>query len=197
MLKNNSRAAKPSQAARPSQAAKPLFATLGAFALTLTTVNLSHAQSGPLEDLSTFQRTTVTVLNGKSTKGAHDFNVWIANTPARQAQGFMFIQDLPAGQGMLFPQLKPQKMNMWMKDVFVELDIVFVNEKGAIEQIVEHAKPLNLDAIISNKPVMSVLEIKGGQAASLGLKVGDRVNWEAPDGCECTPVAPPKPKTTS
>jgi hypothetical protein len=41
------------------------------------------------------------------------------------------------------------------------------------------------------------LEIKGGQVASLGLKVGDRVNWEAPDGCECTPVAPPKPKTTS
>jgi uncharacterized membrane protein (UPF0127 family) len=197
MLKNNSQAARPSQAAKPSQAARPLFATLGAFALTLTTVNLSHAQSGPLEDLSTFQRTTVSVLNGKSTKGAHEFNVWIANTPARQAQGFMFIQDLPAGQGMLFPQLKPQKMNMWMKDVFVELDIVFVNEKGAIEQIVEHAKPLNLDAIISNKPVMSVLEIKGGQAASLGLKVGDRVTWAAPDGCECTPVAPPKPKTTS
>ena len=197
MLKNTSQAARPLRAAKPSQAAKPLFATLGAFALTLSTANLSHAQSGPLEDLSTFPRTTVAVLNGKSTKGAHDFNVWIANTPARQAQGFMFIQDLPAGQGMLFPQLKPQKMNMWMKDVFLELDIVFVNEKGAIEQIVEHAKPLNLDAIISNKPVMSVLEIKGGQVASLGLKVGDRVNWEAPDGCECTPVAPPKPKTTS
>ena len=191
MLKNHS------QAARPSQATKPLFATLGAFALTLTTVNLSHAQSGPLEDLSTFQRTTVTVLNGKSTKGAHDFNVWIANTPARQAQGFMFIQDLPAGQGMLFPQLKPQKMNMWMKDVFVELDIVFVNEKGAIEQIVEHAKPLNLDAIISNKPVMSVLEIKGGQVASLGLKVGDRVNWDPPEGCDCGPAPPPKPAKDS
>jgi uncharacterized membrane protein (UPF0127 family) len=191
MLKNNSRAA------QPSQAAKPLFATLGAFALTLITANLSQAQSGPLEDLSIFPRTTVAVLNGKSTKGAHEFNVWIANTPARQAQGFMFVQDLPAGQGMLFPQLKPQKMNMWMKDVYVDLDIVFVGEKGAIDKIVEHAKPLNLDAIISDKPVISVLEIKGGQVATLGLKVGDRVNWEAPDGCECTPVAPPKPKTTS
>jgi len=197
MLKNNSQAARPSQAAKPSQAARPLFATLGAFALTLTTANLSHAQSGPLEDLSTFQRTTVDVLNGKSTKGAHQFNVWVANTPARQAQGFMFVQDLPAGQGMLFPQLKPRKMNMWMKDVYVELDIVFVGEKGAIDKIVEHAKPLNLEAIISDKPVLSVLEIKGGQAASLGLKVGDRVNWEPPDGCECVPVPPPKPKTTS
>jgi uncharacterized protein len=185
MLKNN------------SQAARPLFATLGAFALTLTTANLSHAQSGPLEDLSTFPRTTVEVLNGKSTKGAHPFNVWIANTPARQAQGFMFVQDLPAGQGMLFPQLKPRKMNMWMKDVYVELDVVFVGEKGAIDKIVEHAKPLNLDAIISDKPVTAVLEIKGGQAASLGLKVGDRVNWEVPDGCECSPPPPPKPPKDS
>jgi hypothetical protein len=187
MLKNHS------QAARPSQATKPLFATLGAFALTLTTVNLSHAQSGPLEDLSTFQRTTVTVLNGKSTKGAHPFDVWIANTPARQEQGLMFVQDLPAGKGMLFPQVKPRKMNMWMKDVYVPLDIVFVGEKGAIDKIVEQAKPLNLDALISDKPVLAVLEIRGGQAASLGLKVGDRVNWEPPQGCDCSPAPPPKP----
>jgi hypothetical protein len=41
------------------------------------------------------------------------------------------------------------------------------------------------------------LEIKGGQAASLGLKVGDRVNWEVPDGCECSPPPPPKPPKTT
>jgi uncharacterized membrane protein (UPF0127 family) len=180
-----------------SQAAKPLLATLGAFALTLTTANLSHAQSGPLEDLSVFPRTTVEVLNGKSTKGAHPFDVWIANTPARQVQGFMFVQTLEAGQGMLFPVLKPKKVNMWMKDVYVELDIVFIGEKGAIDKIIEHAKPLSLDALISDKPVNAVLEIKGGQAASLGLKVGDRVNWEVPDGCECSPPPPPKPPKTT
>ena len=180
-----------------SQAAKPLLATLGAFALTLTTANLSHAQSGPLEDLSVFPRTTVEVLNGKSTKGAHPFDVWIANTPARQVQGFMFVQTLEAGQGMLFPVLKPKKVNMWMKDVYVELDIVFIGEKGAIDKIVEHAKPLNLNALISDKPVTAVLEIKGGQVASLGLKVGDRVNWEPPDGCDCSPPPPPKPAKDS
>jgi uncharacterized protein len=112
-------------------------------------------------------------------------------------QGFMFVQTLEAGQGMLFPVLKPKKVNMWMKDVYVELDIVFIGEKGAIDKIIEHAKPLSLDALISDKPVNAVLEIKGGQAASLGLKVGDRVNWEVPDGCECSPPPPPKPPKTT
>jgi len=171
----------------------PLLITLGTFALTLAAVTALHAQSGPLEDLAKFPSTTVEVLNGKSTKGAHPFDVWIANTPPRQEQGLMFVQDLPAGKGILFPQVKPRKMNMWMKDVFVELDIVFIGEKGAIDKIVEHAKPLNLDTLISDKPVLAVLEIRGGQAASLGLKVGDRVNWEPPQGCDCSPAPPPKP----
>jgi uncharacterized membrane protein (UPF0127 family) len=180
-----------------SPALRPLLATLCAFTLTLTAAPRSPAQSGPLEDLAKFPRTTVEVLNGKSTKGAHQFDVWIANTPARQDQGFMFVQDVPPGQGMLFPVPKPRKMNMWMKDVYVELDIVFVGEKGAIDKIVEHAKPLNLNALISDKPVTAVLEIKGGQVASLGLKVGDRVNWEPPDGCDCSPPPPPKPAKDS
>jgi uncharacterized membrane protein (UPF0127 family) len=185
MLKNN------------SPAMRPLLASLCAFALTLTAAPRSHAQSGPLEDLSKFPRTSLEILHGKSTKDPRHFDVWIANTPARQEQGLMFVQDLPAGQGMLFPLTKPRKMNMWMKDVFVELDIVFVGEKGAIDKIVEHAKPLNLDALISDKPVIAVLEIKGGQAASLGLKVGDRVNWEPPEGCDCSLAPPPKPAKDS
>ena len=185
MLKNN------------SPAMRPLLASLCAFALTLTAAPRSHAQSGPLEELSVFPRTTVEVLNGKSTKGAHQFDVWIANTPARQDQGFMFVQDVPLGQGMLFPVIKPRKMNLWMKDTYVELDILFVGEKGAVEQIIEHAKPLDLTTLISSKPVTAVLEIKGGQVASLGLKVGDRVNWEPPQGCDCGLAPPPKPAKES
>ena len=109
----------------------------------------------------------------------------------------MFVRELQPGQGMLFPQAKPRKMNMWMKDIFVELDIVFVGEKGAIDKIIEHAKPLDQTTLMSDKPVTLVLEIKGGEASSQGLKVGDRVNWEVPEGCDCGPAPPPKPAKDS
>ena len=193
-------ASRPARCARPSRAARPLLAVFCTVALTLGTATLATralAQSGPLEDLAKFPRTSLEILHGKSKKDSRHFDVWIANNPGRQEQGLMFVRELQPGQGMLFPQAKPRKMNMWMKDVFVELDIVFVGEKGAIDKIIEHAKPLDLTTLISDKPVTLVLEIKGGEAANQGLKVGDRVNWVPPEDCDCGPAPPPKPPKES
>jgi uncharacterized protein len=139
--------------------------------------SICRAQSAPIESLTRFPRATLEIV----ARGHRDrFEVWIANTPPRQEQGLMFVRDLPAGQGMIFPQKKPQKMSMWMKNTYIELDIVFIGEKGAIDKIIEHAKPLDLTALRSDKDVTAVLELKGGVAADLGLKVGDRVNWTPP-----------------
>jgi uncharacterized membrane protein (UPF0127 family) len=154
--------------------------TLCAIALLLAAIAVSHAQSGPLEDLANFPRTTLEILHGKSKKDARHFDVWIADNPGREEQGLMFVRDLPASQGMIFPQKKPRKMSMWMKNTYIELDIVFIGEKGAIDQIIEHAKPLDLTTLNSDKPVTAVLELKGGEAARQELKVGDRVTWAAP-----------------
>jgi uncharacterized membrane protein (UPF0127 family) len=148
--------------------------------LGLALVSRGHAQSGPLEDLSNFPRTSLEILHGKSKKDPRHFEIWIADNPARQEQGLMFVRDLPAGRGMIFPQKKPRKMRLWMKDIYIELDIVFIGEKGAIDKIIEHAKPLDLTTLQSDKDVSAVLEIKGGEAAALGLKAGDRVNWTPP-----------------
>lgn len=180
-----------------SSAGKPwVLAAVCAVGLSVTAVTASFAQSGPLEDLSAFPRTTLEVLNGKSKKGAHQFDVWIADNAARQEQGLMFVREVPVGHGMLFPLAKPKKMNMWMKNTYVELDILFIGEKGAVDKIIEHAKPLDLTALMSDKNVSAVLELQGGQVAALGLKTGDRVEWEAPEGCECgkpVEVKPAKP----
>ncbi len=34
----------------------------------------------------------------------------------------MFVRDLPAGEGMLFPQKPPRSMSMWMKNTYIELE---------------------------------------------------------------------------
>ena len=180
MQKNKSSAPCGVQAPRGVQPLRPLFALVWACALALTVVSLVHAQSGPLEDLSNFPRTSLEILHGKSKKDPRQFEVWIADNAARQEQGLMFVRDLPAGQGMIFPLKKPRKMRMWMKNTYIELDIVFIGEKGAIDKIIEHAKPLDLTTLESDKDVTAVLELKGGVAADLGLKVGDRVNWTPP-----------------
>jgi uncharacterized membrane protein (UPF0127 family) len=166
-------------------ASRPLFASVCALALIAGAATIGRAQSGPLEDLSNFPRTSLEILHGKDKKDPRVFNVWIADNAARQEQGLMFVRDLPEGQGMLFPQKKLRQMSMWMKNTYVELDMVFIGKKGAIDQIIEHAHPLSLETLSSKEPVSAVLELKGGEAARLELKVGDRVNWTPPEGCDC------------
>lgn len=148
-----------------------------ALLFTATLATTLYAQSGPLEDLSKFPQATLEILHGKKKKDPRHFDVWVADTPSRQEQGLMFVQALPQGRGMLFPQSKPRKMSMWMKNTYVELDMVFIGEKGAIDQIIAHAKPLSLEKLNSDKTVTAVLEIGAGEAERLGLQAGDRVSW--------------------
>ncbi|HUA88410.1 MAG TPA: DUF192 domain-containing protein, partial [Steroidobacteraceae bacterium] len=110
----------------------------------------------------------------------HHFRVWVADTPQRAEQGLMFVRDLPENQGMVFPMVPPRVENMWMKNTYIELDMLFIDDHGRVVRIVEHARPLNLDTISSGSVVSAVLELRGGLAAKLGLKTGDVVTWEKP-----------------
>ena len=133
------------------------------------------AQSAPIESLTHFPRTTLDIV----AHGRHDhFDIWIANTPARQEQGLMFVRDLPASEGMLFPQDSPQVAHFWMKNTYIPLDMVFVGEDGRIAKIIANAHPFSLDVLSSDVPVIAVLEIRGGEAQQLTLAVGDKVSWK-------------------
>lgn len=135
------------------------------------------AQSMPIESLTHFPRTTLTIR----ARGHVDrFDVWIADTPARQEQGLMFVRDLPASKGMLFPQDSPQVAHFWMKNTYIPLDMVFVGEDGRVAKIITNAKPFSLDVLSSDVPVIAVLEIRGGEAQQLGVRVGDRLSWKKP-----------------
>lgn len=91
----------------------------------------------------------------------------------------MFVRDLPAGEGMLFPQGSPQVAHFWMKNTYIPLDMIFVGGNGRIAKIIANARPFSLDVLSSDVPVIAVLEIRGGEAKRLGIGVGDRVSWQA------------------
>jgi uncharacterized membrane protein (UPF0127 family) len=64
---------------------------------------------------------------------------------------------------------------MWMKNTYISLDLLFIDEHGLIEYIAAQATPLSLSVIQSPKPSLAVLELKGGASDRLGIKVGDSV----------------------
>jgi uncharacterized protein len=133
----------------------------------------AHAQAGPIEDLAAFPRGKLEIADGKKVK--HTFEVWLADNSRRQAQGLMFVRSLPGLRGMLFVHENPRPITMWMKNTYIPLDMVFIDTRGRIQEIVAQTTPHSLEIVRSKQPALAVLEIAGGEAKRLGLHPGQRV----------------------
>ncbi len=87
----------------------------------------------------------------------------------------MWIREMPADYGMVFPLNPPRNMTMWMKNTYLSLDMLFYDGRGRITHIQEHATPLSEAIIDSGGVVAGVVEILGGEVARRGIKPGDRL----------------------
>jgi uncharacterized membrane protein (UPF0127 family) len=115
-------------------------------------------------------------LTIRSKTGTHHFTVEVAATPDQQERGLMFRRSLAGDRGMIFPYEPPQQVAFWMKNTLIPLDIIYIRPNGTIAQIV-NAQPMDITPLPSGEPVVLVLEIRGGRAAELGIKEGDKVTW--------------------
>ena len=100
----------------------------------------------------------------------------IARTPQQQARGLMNRTTLN-GKGMLFPVRPPRVVQVWMKNVKVPLDIVFVNQ-GRVVAIASSIPPCYEQFCPIYKPpvpVNAVVELPSGMATQFGLYVGAEI----------------------
>lgn len=104
--------------------------------------------------------------------------VEIADTEAERAQGLMFRRDLPSGQGMLFIYESPQPVEFWMRNTLIALDMIFIDARGKVRHVHPMAQPLDETGIPGAAPGdaaperLMVLEVRGGDAARLGIVPG-------------------------
>lgn len=103
------------------------------------------------------------------------FDVEIADEPAERAEGLMYRETMADNAGMLFLYPAPQKVQFWMKNTPMSLDIVFVRADGTIAHIAANTTPFSEDMIPSGEEVVAVLEVKAGMMHQLGVRVGDRL----------------------
>jgi len=103
------------------------------------------------------------------------FSVFVADTPAHRAQGLMHIRSMQADEGMIFLYDAPTEINMWMKNTFISLDMLFISSEGVLQQIAAQTKPLSETIISSKSTVSAVLELNAGAAAYYGLASGNRI----------------------
>ncbi len=108
---------------------------------------------------------------------SHRFAVELARTSEEQARGLMFRTAMRADEGMIFPMDPPRLASFWMRNTVLPLDIIYVGANGRILTIAARATPYSDAPIPSGGIVRGVLELNGGRAAALNIRVGDRVSW--------------------
>jgi hypothetical protein len=143
----------------------------------------------PLLPLSAFPRERIAIETRSARR--HVFDAWRADTPDTRAQGLMFVKALRPEQAMIFTYEPAQHVGMWMKNTLIPLDMLFVDQGGCVVKVHERARPGDLRTIEAGVPVVLVVELAGGTAATLGLAKGDRVvrpdaGWPR-DPRPCTP----------
>lgn len=111
----------------------------------------------------------------QTASGAHRYNVEVADTTAKRAKGLMFRRSLPKTGGMIFLYDQPQVLGMWMRNTYIPLDMVFINDDGKVHRVETNTEPFSTDIISSEGAVVAVLELNAGEAERIGLTPGDRV----------------------
>lgn len=122
------------------------------------------------------------ILSIETDSDTLQFEVEIADEPDERSRGLMFRESLGDDEGMLFIYPSPRIASFWMKNTQIPLDMLFIDAEGQILSIARETTPFSLSPVLSDGLVTSVLEISGGLADTLGIDVGDGVEWtEIPD----------------
>lgn len=100
------------------------------------------------------------------------FCLEVADTYASRETGLQNRLSLPKRGGMIFvfPENAPRVF--WMQNTMMELDFLFLDDDGIVQNLVTHVQP---SAIKIYGSARYVIELPGGAGESLGLWPGDKV----------------------
>ena len=100
-------------------------------------------------------------------------SVEIAKTMPEMEYGLMFRHEMSDDHGMIFVFPFPQRIQMWMKNTFIPLDMVFFDDGQKVVAVIANAKPQDLTVLDPGTNARYVLEINAGLAAKWNLQNGD------------------------
>lgn len=134
---------------------------------------LAWAQPGVNQPQPRLPIQDLTIVTRDGTR--HVFHTEMALQPDQQMVGMMFRTSMAPDDAMLFDWGAPRESSMWMRNTLIPLDMIFIAADGRVHRIHERAVPQSLATIDSRGPVRATLEVQGGTAERLNLRVGDRV----------------------
>jgi uncharacterized membrane protein (UPF0127 family) len=102
----------------------------------------------------------------------------IASSKEQKEIGLMFRTELPKNYGMIFDFNKMTYPTMWMKNTFIPLDMLFLDNKGKIIHIITNTTPKSLKILKPTKSAQYVVEINAGEVTKHKINLNDYFEHE-------------------
>jgi len=113
-------------------------------------------------------------IEAKIEIAGHTIELEVAKTPKQQELGLMYRTTLQPNRGMLFVFSSAQYVTFWMLNTYIPLDMIFLRD-GKVKYIQNNVPPCAQQPCPTygplNEKVDQVIELKGGEAAKLDLKI--------------------------
>lgn len=107
----------------------------------------------------------------------HQVIAKFAKTNSQIKKGLMFVKKpLPVNEGMLFFMKRKARHSFWMKNTFIPLDMIFLDEKYRVIGFLQNIKPHDLTLKSIKKPSNYVLEMNAGWVKKNNVKINDIIN---------------------
>ncbi len=135
--------------------------------LLLSACSMAQPQAGSAANQICFQGQCVTVE--------------LAGTDEERMNGLQFRNELDRQSGMLFIFSRPGPYSFWMKDTFIPLDMIWIDEERRIVDIKAEVPPCSSDPCPTYTPegnALYVLELAAGKSKEWGLALGNELEFK-------------------
>lgn len=115
--------------------------------------------------------------------GSGVYHLWVADTEDKRVRGLSGVEKLSPDGGMILKFETEGMWSIWMKDMKIPLDIIWINEEKKIVYIVKNATPeLSTDTVFSPKEkARYVIELPAGSVEKAGIKAGMETTFDEKD----------------
>lgn len=113
----------------------------------------------------------------KQDKASLRLEIEIAHEGRERAQGLMWRKKMEERQAMLFVFEYPEPQSFWMRNTYIPLDIIYVDEKFEVVTVLKNVPVLNDAPRPSNQPAQYVIEVNAGVADKYNIVPGSQVSW--------------------
>lgn len=106
------------------------------------------------------------------------FTVWLAHSEPIRTHGLSGTKHLGEHGGMLFVFDHDDTWGIWMKDMYIPIDILWLDKNHRIVHMVKNADPKSFPTVYKpEKQSRYVIELAAGTIEKKGIGVGDMADF--------------------